>query len=219
MNRDQRDVHNVGCLIIPDFSRLVRTPRAAIGTTIIALGPVYALVLGTYAVVGLVTQSSQSSAILLALGLLAIIGPLLQMGLMQNGIMCLYPSSLAASAFMKSASFKFIAIATMLVGMGMALAGVDSFFVNFLVILGIIFPPAAALLIDVGLFRQPLPEAKTWQWPSLAVWCFGSACGCASEWLGIGMTGFSAFDGFLGAAVGAAVLHMTRTANVTNATA
>ena len=209
----------VGCLIMPDYSRFVRTSRAAIGATIIALGPVYGLVLGTYAVAGLVTQSSQPSAILLALGLPAIIGLLLPIGLMQNGIMCLYSSSLATSTFLKSTSFKTIAIATMLVGMGMALAGADSFFVNFLVILGIIFPPAAALLIDAGLFRQLLPEAKAWQWSSLAVWCFGIACGCASEWLGVGMTGFSAFDGCLGAAAGAAVLHMTRKANVTNATA
>jgi cytosine permease len=200
----------VGCLIMPDYSRFVRTSKAAVGATIIALGPVFGLVLGTYALAGLVTQNGQPSAILAALGLPAIVGLLLPVGLMQNGIMCLYSSSLATSTLLKSVSFRPIAIITMLVGMVMALAGADGFFVNFLVILGIIFPPAAALLIDAGLFRQSEQENIAWQWPSLAVWCFGIACGCGSAWFGLGVTGFPAFDGFLGAAAGAAASHMIR---------
>lgn len=206
----------VGCLIMPDYSRFVRTSRAAVGAIIVALGPIYGLVLGTYALASLATHASQPSAILLGLGLPAVVGLLLPIGLMQNGIMCLYSSALATSTLVKSFSFRSIAVALMVVGMGLALAGAESFFVRFLVILGILFPPAAAMLIYAGWSSNRRPDAagKKWKWPELAIWCLGIACGASSEWLGRGLTGFSAFDGFITAAIGATVLHISAKAKV-----
>ena len=208
----------VGCLIMPDYSRFVRTSRAAVGATFLALGLVYGLVLGAYAAAALATRHGEVSAILLALGLPAFVGLILPVGLLQNGIMCLYSSALAVSTVVRSAPFGIIAAAIILAGAAMALAGADGFFVRFLVILGLVFPPALVLLINAGLAR-PAPVGgapASWNIPNLTIWCFGIACGAGSEWLDLGLTGFSAFDGFLGAAAGVVALHFARKTHVTN---
>lgn len=207
----------VGCLIMPDYSRFVRSSRSAIAATVFALGPVYGLVLATYALAGVTTQSAQPSVIFLRLGLPAIVGLLLPIGLMQNGIMCLYSSVLATSTIVRSLSFKTIAIGSAGAGLALALAGADGMFVGFLVVLGIVFPPALAMLILAGLAGLAGPPTrptltKDWKWAEITIWSFGILCGALSEWRGLGATGFSAGDGFLGAAVGAAILHVARTA-------
>lgn len=201
----------VGCLTMPDYSRFVGRPRPAMIATVLALGPVYALVLGTYAIAGQVTNASEPSGILLGLGLPAVIALVLPIGLMQNGIMCLYSSALATTTLVRSAQFRTVTIVSAIVGAGLALAGADGYFVSFLVVLGIVFPPAVALLIHSGLSTLPDHSSGTrqWAWPEIAVWCFGILCGVVSEWAGLGITGFSAFDGLLGAAAGVAMLHAT----------
>jgi cytosine permease len=198
----------VGCLIMPDYSRFVRSPNAAVGATLVALGPIYALALGTYAAAGLAVNQAQPSGILLALGLPGFISLLLPIGLLQNGIMCLYSSALATSTFIRAFSFRAIVAATMLIGMSLALAGADSLFVGLLVVLGIVFPPAVALLIGAGLSAQPHANAdgRHWNGAGLALWAIGIACGASSQWLGWGLTGFSAFDGFIGSAVGIPIM-------------
>lgn len=207
----------VGCLITPDYSRFIKSSQSAALATVIALGPIYALVLGTYGLSGIVTSSSQPSAILTDLGLPSIIALILPIGLMQNGIMCLYSSSLATATLFKSLPFKVVVVILTSMGVLLALLGADSFFVNFLVILGILFPPALALLIHAGLIaKSDGAVMPSWKWPQLALWCFGIVCGAASQWLGFGLTGFSAFDGFLGAALGAVILHFFRNEHVAN---
>jgi cytosine permease len=118
----------VGCLIMPDYTRFVRTSRAAVGATMLALGPVYGVMLGTYALAGLATHSTNPSTILLSSGLPTIVGLLLPIGLMQNGIMCLYSSSLATATLARSLSLKITTIALAVVGTALALAGADNLF-------------------------------------------------------------------------------------------
>lgn len=211
----------VGCLIMPDYSRFVRSAKSAVGATTVALGPIYALMLATYASAGMVAATTQPSAILFALGIPGFIGLLLPIGLLQNGIMCLYSSALATSTFLNGASFRSIAVVTMILGMLLALAGADAYFVDFLVILGVIFPPAIALLIDAGLRRRPDGYSSTVEWDHLGmvIWVVGILSGALSEWFGIGITGFSAFDGFIGSAVGAIIVHFARRENATNPSA
>jgi len=202
----------IGCLIMPDYTRFVRTSRAAVGATAFALGPVYGLVLGAYAIAGLATHHSQPIAIFLGLGIPAIIGLLLPIGLMQNGIMSLYSSALATTTLISSGSLRLITIVSMIAGLSLALAGAESYFVSFLITLGIVFPPAAALLFSAGVFTHVGNHAHLPQWKlaELGVWFFGIICGFASESYGLGPTGFSAFDGFLGAAIGVATVHLAR---------
>ena len=199
----------VGCLIVPDYTRFVRTSRAAIAATTFALGPIYGLVLITYALASTATGHGQPEAILLALGLPPIIGLLLPIGLIQNGVMCLYSSSLATSTVVPKVSPRLILVSLAGTGTVLALAGASAFFVPFLLILGVVFPPAVAVLIYVGSFAVTDAQAKdaAFRWSELCVWAIGVVAGVISEKFGIGVTGLSAFDGFLVAVAGAVAVY------------
>ncbi|NNG58591.1 purine-cytosine permease family protein [Sphingomonas paucimobilis] len=198
-----------GCLIMPDYSRFVRSGRAAMSATALALGPVYGLVLCTYALAAIATGQTLPTGILDGLGLPAVIGFVLPIGLLQNGVMCLYSSSLATSQLVPSAPVKTVAILLAVIGAGLAFSGASAFFVSFLVVLGIVFPPALALLICTGLdpsMRREGERTRPWSASRLITWSAGVASAISSEWLGFGLTGFSAIDGFIVAAAGGLLL-------------
>lgn len=188
----------VGCLIMPDYSRFVRSVVPAVSATWFALGLVYALVLLTYAYAGTVVGSQDPAKILIALGVAPVLTLILPIGLMQNGVMCLYSSTLAISTIFRRVSFGWCAVALMVVGLSLALAGVEGFFVQFLVALGIVFPPATALLIYAALFERVGGE-RDWHWPHLLVWALASATSWVVQTTGTGLTSISALDGFIAA--------------------
>ncbi|MBY8821778.1 hypothetical protein [Sphingomonas colocasiae] len=189
----------VGCLIMPDYSRFVGKARNAAIAAGVALGPVWAVVLGCYAAAGAVTRSDEPITILLALGMPAMLTLLLPLGLMQNGIMCLYSSALATSTWLRGLRFPAIVLATMVLGMALALAGVQAGFVGFLVLLAFVFPPAAAILAVEALFApHDGSEARAgFRFVNLAIWALGSLAAALSEYHGMGLSGISALDGFM----------------------
>jgi cytosine permease len=164
----------VGCLIMPDYSRFVRSAAPAVAATWIALGFVYAVVLLAYAYGGNVVGSQDPAKILIALGVAPVLTLILPVGLMQNGVMCLYSSTLAISTIFRRISFGWCAVALMAFALLLALAGVEGFFVEFLVALGIVFPPATALMIHSALI-EPVADERRWHWPHLVDcpnnWC------------------------------------------------
>jgi len=189
----------VGCLIMPDYSRFVAKARDAAIAAGVALGPIWAVVLGCYAAAGAVTRSDAPIAILLALGMPVMLTLLLPLGLMQNGIMCLYSSALATSTWLRGLRFPAIVLATTVLGMGLALAGVQAGFVGFLVLLAFVFPPAAAILVNEAVFApHDGPEGPAgFRFANLAIWALGSLAAALSEYHGIGLSGVSALDGFV----------------------
>lgn len=208
----------VGCLIMPDYSRFVRSASAAVGATSIALGIVYALVLATYALGGIVVESQDPAKILIALGIPAALTLILPIGLMQNGVMCLYSSSLAIATVFRRLTFSVVAIALMVVGLSLAVAGVENFFVQFLVTLGIVFPPATAVLIHSALSRDAAASVA-WNWSALAVWGAASLCSWAVQETGFGLTAISALDGFIVALALAFTSSLFRNRHVLNSAA
>lgn len=186
----------VGCLIMPDYSRFVRSVVPAVGATWFALGLVYSLVLLTYAYGGNVVGSQDPAKILIALGVAPALTLILPIGLMQNGLMCLYSSTLAISTILRRVPFGWCAVALMAIGLSLALAGVEGFFVQFLVTLGIVFPPATALMIHSALLEREANQ-REWNWPHLLVWALASATGWIVQTTGTGLTSISALDGFI----------------------
>lgn len=188
----------LGVVILPDYSRFIARTDHAIAAVGLALGPIWAVILGAYAAAGLVTQSDDPTNMLLALGLPAVVTLFLPVGLLQNSIMCLYSSALATSTWLRSVKFAVIVTATAAIGMILAIGGVQSVFVGFLVLTSAIFPPAAATLACEALFRpgdQPAPPNT--RWLGLGIWGAGSLVAISSEHLGIGLTGVSSLDGFV----------------------
>lgn len=187
----------IGILILPDYSRFIGKTGQAVAAVGLALGPIWALVLGTYTAAGLVTRISDPAAMLLAVGLPAMITLFLPLGLVHNGMMCLYSSALATSTWLRGVHFAVIVAVTALIGMVLALGGVQSFFIGFLVLTSAVFPPAAAILACEAIFgTADQPEPPGIRWINLAVWAAGGLTAIASENWGLGPTGISALDGF-----------------------
>lgn len=188
----------LGVVILPDYSRFIARTDHAVVAVGLALGPIWAVILGAYAAAGLVTQSADPIAMLLALGLPAVVTLFLPIGLLQNSIMCLYSSALATSTWLRGVRFAVIVIATAAVGMVLAIGGVQTIFVGFLVLTSAIFPPAAATLACEALFRpeDQLAPPNT-RWLGLGIWGAGCLMAISSEHLGVGLTGISSLDGFV----------------------
>ncbi len=184
----------IGCIILPDYSRFIGRPREAMIAAGTALGPVWAVVIGCYAAAGLVARSGDPAEVLMLLGMPAVLTILLPLGLMQNGIMTLYSSALVTSTWLKRVRFTHIVMVTAAVGALIALAGAQNAFVSYLVLLGQVFPPAAAILIQQALFGRAV--AADVRWRSLAIWGVASAVATYGEY-GAGITGASALDGFI----------------------
>lgn len=210
----------VGCLIMPDYSRFSKSSRAAIGATVVALGPVYGAVLGILAFAGVVTQSWTPEQIMRAFAFPSAVIMLLPLGLMQNGIMSLYSSSLATTTLLKTDRFKMVAIALASLGFALAAAGADRFFVQFLVTLGVVFPPAAALVICAGIFgggstdgEEGLPGMN---WTNLALWAIGIALGIAAGWYQLTLTGLPTLDGFVVTLLLRVLIHLREQVGTTS---
>lgn len=184
----------IGCIILPDYSRFIGRPREAMIAAGTALGPVWAVVIGCYAAAGLVARSGDPAEVLMLLGMPAMLTILLPLGLMQNGIMTLYSSALVTSTWLKRVRFTHIVMVTAAIGALIALAGAQNAFVSYLVLLGLVFPPAAAILIQQALFGRAV--ATDVRWRSLAIWGVASAVATYGEY-GAGITGASALDGFI----------------------
>jgi cytosine permease len=198
----------VGCLVMPDYSRFIRSGPAAMTATMVVLGPIYAFVLGTYALAALATRQTLPTEILSALGFPAVIGLLLPLGLLQNGIVCLYSSSLASSQLAPRVPIRRMTMLLAIVGGALALIGVNEWFVSFLVILGAVFAPAVALLILTGILTSDQRHVdRDWSLPHLVAWLLGVGTGIISEVGGISFSGFSTLDGFAVSIVAGLIIH------------
>jgi len=184
----------IGCIVQPDYSRFIRRPRDAMIAVGISLGPIWMIVIGGYAAAGLVAQSEDPAEVLILLGMPAALTILLPLGLTQNGIVTLYSSVLVNATWLRGISFTWLVIATAAISALIALAGAQNAFVSYLVLLGLVFPPAAAILVQEALFGSA--QESSVRWHTLAIWGLGSAAATLSEYK-TGLTGISALDGFI----------------------
>jgi len=162
----------------------------------ISLGPIWMVIIGGYAAAGLVAQSNDAAEVLILLGMPAALTILLPLGLTQNGIATLYSSALVNATWLRRIPFTWIVIATAAISALLALAGAQNAFVTYLVLLGLVFPPAAAILVQEALFGSAKPTNIRWH--TLVIWLLGSAVATLSEYH-TGLTNISALDGFIAA--------------------
>jgi len=184
----------IGCIVQPDYSRFIRRPRDAMVAVGVSLGPIWMIIIGGYAAAGLVAQSNDAAEVLIMLGMPAALTILLPLGLTQNGIVTLYSSALVNATWLRGISFTWLVIATSAISALMALAGAQEAFVSYLVLLGLVFPPAAAILVQEALFGTA--QSTNVRWHTLAIWLLGSGAATLSEYK-VGITGISALDGFI----------------------
>jgi len=95
-------------------------------------------------------------------------------------------------------SFKAIAMVSMRVGTGFGLAGIESLFMGFHVILRVVCQPEAALLIRAGMFARLRADMGPFEWKrvEIAVCCLCGPDVAASQYVSLEPTSFSPSTAF-----------------------
>lgn len=171
----------VGVMIQPDYGRFIRRPPAAFAGAGLALGLVFPLMLLGSALAPMVTGKPDliAAMILLGLGLPAL--AVLLLGAWIDASACLYSAGLSLANLLPRLGFRPAIIGIALLGVVLALAHADQFFIPFLVSLGVVLPPVAAVQIVHGLVPQVRTRPMVALRPgALVAWAGGIMAGLAA---------------------------------------
>lgn len=197
-----------GAIIQPDYSRFAKSVRGSTVAVYLALGVVYPVILLVSSVPSILFGDVD---LLRVLGLLGLVLPafvLLFFGAWSSNVLCLYSSSLSLATVNALWPLKRIILSIGVVGTAAAYFPVETYLIDFLVILGVTIPPIGAIYLLEGYrcrFRFDLAELS--QGPSvrpfaLLVWLFSSMFGYFVEKSdGFDLTGVASLDALLAAVV------------------
>ena len=207
-----------GAIIQPDYSRFAKSRRGSTIAVYIALGVVYPLILFVSAVPSILLGDTDLLRVLTVLGLALPAFVLLFFGAWSSNTLCLYSSSLSVATLNKTWSLKTIMLVIGVAGTILAYVPVQSYLVDFLVLLGVMIPPIGAIYLLEGYRRNfqfdlnELSNGPSVRAYALSVWCVSSVVGMAVEKSPVALTGVASFDALLTAIVGYGgfVLHSRR---------
>jgi cytosine permease len=193
---------------MPDLSRYTRTRAGAITSMILSF-PVFApIVMTAAALSALAMGGSDIMRMITGLGLGLPALALLIISTWTINVLNLYSASLALAATFPSVSRTWFIVLGGFVGAGFALAGIIDSFIPFLIILGLVIPPIAAIYVIDSFTRfRNVDSAKTienlpvMRWPAVAIWIAAALVALFAHFREISLTGVPAFDATLGAAL------------------
>ncbi|MDG2534175.1 cytosine permease [Sphingomonas sp. HITSZ_GF] len=162
---------------MPDLSRYIRTERGAVVSMALSFPIATPLMMTTAALPALATGETSVAKLIVALGLGTPLLFVLALPMLTVNAANLYSSGLALSTtFPKIRRWMFTVLGAV-IGTGFALAGILDYFIPFLVFLGLIIPPIAAIYVidSFTLFRgvDPAESIRTLppiRWEALGVW-------------------------------------------------
>ena len=190
----------VGIVIQPDYSRFVRAPLSAGAATASALGLVFPLFLLASALpaVALGQPNLIAAMVVLGLGLPAM--AILTMGVSIDTSACLYSGSLPIASELPRVPLKAVLAAVTALSVLMTVLHVETYFIGFLVVLGVSLPPVAAIQVAHVLGRAKGVEAqRSVRRAPFAAWIIGFAAGEATTQGWATLTGLPSLDSILAA--------------------
>ncbi|NIB40486.1 cytosine permease [Pseudomaricurvus alkylphenolicus] len=200
----------VGVVIQPDYSRFARNVRQSAWAMVLALGVFYPIVQVLAAIPSVATGQVNLIEIMIALGIGVPAFLLLVLGSWSSNVVGLYSSGLSLATVFSQGRLSSITLAAGVTGTALALSQAQDYFIPFLVLLGILIPPVAAIyVIDVLLVRRgrcatdALKNEPAFNINALLAWALSSGVGYASSNGLVELSGVSALD----AAIVAALLY------------
>lgn len=190
-----------GVVIQPDYSRFARNIWHAVWAAFLALCVVQAFVFFMAAVPSVATGEVDLIKIMVSLGIGVPAFLLLLLSSWCSNVLCLYSSALSISTIATRTHLKTIIFIIGVVGTALAFAYSPSFFISFLVLLGISIPPIASIyVIDAILIRRGSCNVESLEtegkidFAAFAAWVFASIVGYLTVNEYLRLTGASAFD-------------------------
>jgi len=186
---------------MPDLSRYTRTARGAIGSMALSFPIAIPLMMTAAAIPALAMQETSIMKLIVGFGFGTPVLFLLLLPTWTLNAMNLYSASLSlSSTFPRVRQSVFTMIGGAL-GMIFALMGILDAFIPFVLFLGLIIPPIAAIYVIDSWTRfrgadpaQSLRNVPAIRWTALAIWIVAIICGSLSAYRGLSVTTVPALD-------------------------
>jgi cytosine permease len=173
----------VGVVIQPDYSRFAKSPKGASIAAGLALLLAFPVVLILTSIPAIISQQSDLILVMVGIG---IGGPaffLLLLSSWSSNVLSLYSSSLSINTIAPSLSLKSITLFIGATGTAIAFTDVQSYFIDFLILLGISIPPVGAIYcLNFWLNKKntnAIFAVKNNHWSAIYAWF----AGCLLGWL------------------------------------
>ncbi len=192
---------------MPDLSRYIRTRRGAVAAMALSFPFAAPLLMVLAALPALATGQTDIMALIIGFGFGVPALAMLVLSCWTINAANLYSASLSLTAtFPKVPTWAFTLLGGA-IGAGFALAGIIDAFIPFLLFLGLIIPPIAAIYVIDGLTRfrdvdaaESLRDMPPVRWPAIVTWVFSVAIALGAKRLELTLTGVPVFDATLVAA-------------------
>ncbi|MEE4452178.1 purine-cytosine permease family protein [Novosphingobium resinovorum] len=194
---------------MPDLSRYIGTPRGAIASMAMAFPISTPLMMTAAALPALATGEPSVNRLVVDLGLGTPLLFVLALPMVVCNALNLYSSSLAMGTTFPRVPTRLFTVLGASIGTIFALIGILDYFIPFLVFLGLIIPPIAAIYVidSFTLFRDVDSAASVRampaiRWEAVGVWLASLAVTVAMPADGLTLTTVPALDATIVAAVG-----------------
>jgi len=203
---------------MPDLSRYIRSARGAVSAMALSFPIAAPLLMVLAALPALATGQTDIMALILGFGFGVPALAMLVLSCWTINAANLYSASLSLTATVPSVPTWAFTLLGGAIGAGFALAGIIDAFIPFLLFLGLIIPPIAAIYVIDGFTRfrgtdaaTTLREMPAVRWPAVATWIASVAIALGMSKLQLTLTGVPVFDATLIAAgLHGAVLMLQR---------
>lgn len=173
----------VGVVIQPDYSRFAKSPKGASLAAGLSLLLVFPIVLILTSIPAIISQQSDLILIMVAIGIGTPAFFLLLLSSWSSNVLCLYSSSLSINTICPSLSLKNITLFIGALGTVIALTDVQVYFIEFLILLGILIPPVGAIYclnFWINKNNTVIVTGNTnYHWSAIYAWLTG----CLLGWL------------------------------------
>ncbi len=194
----------VGVTLVPDLARFARRRRDAVTASFFSYGLGFPLVLFLAGLPVLVSAEPDLITSMTSLGLGISVLIVMVFATWTTNINNLYSASLGIARMLPRVRDWVITLVCGAIGTLLAVAGIMDFFVEFLILLGIIVPPIAGVyLADYFLLRetridvQQTDAVPDYRWDAMAAWSIGCAVGFIERTSDLSLTGVTAIDTLL----------------------
>lgn len=193
---------------MPDLSRYIRTSRSAVSAMLLSFPLAAPLLMLLAALTALATGQTNMMELVVRYGLGLPALAMLVLSSWTINAANLYSASLSLAATFPAVRTWVFTVLGGAVGAFFALIGIIDSFVPFLLFLGLIVPPIAAVYVIDGFTRyrhadgeKSIANLPAVRWPAMAIWVGSVAVSLLAERAGYTATGVSALDATLIAAI------------------